>query len=44
MGLCFMAPGRGRALRPPWGDGLLAVGFGGLHVVFGMIAGRRYGG
>jgi len=45
MGLCFMAMG-GIALvaTPAWGDPLLAAGFGGLHVVFGLHIGRKHGG
>lgn len=45
MGLCFMATGAVALFCPPaWGDALMAFGFGGLHLLFGLIIARRYGG
>jgi hypothetical protein len=45
MGLCFMALGALALLVPPaWGERLLAIGFGGLHILFGLIIARKYGG
>jgi len=45
MGLCFMALGALALLSPPvWTNWFMAVGFGGLHLFFGAIIVRRYGG
>jgi hypothetical protein len=45
MGLGFLVLGTVAMLGPAsWGDALLAGGFGGLHLLFGVIIARRYGG
>ncbi len=45
MGLGFMALGTVALCAPPsWADGLMALGFGGLQILFGLIIARRYGG
>jgi len=45
MGTCFMAAGAIALFCPPeWGDAFMAFGFGGLHILFGLIIARRYGG
>ena len=45
MGIAFMAFGA-LALATPaaWGNAWQAAGFGGLHIVFGVLIARRYGG
>jgi hypothetical protein len=45
MGLCFMFVGALSLLAPAeWGDIFLTLGFGGLHVAFGAVIARKYGG
>jgi len=45
MGVSFMALGTVAFAAPaPWGHYFLAAGFGGLHIVFGLIIARNYGG
>ncbi|MEP6961919.1 MAG: hypothetical protein ABI995_07570 [Acidobacteriota bacterium] len=50
MGACFLAEGALASLLLPsaasmvWADVWLGAGFGGLHIVFGAIVARRYGG
>jgi hypothetical protein len=45
MGLCFMFVGAFSLLAPAeWGDIFLTLGFGGLHIAFGAVIARRYGG
>jgi hypothetical protein len=45
MGVLMMAMG-GAALASPasWGHLFMAAGFGGLHIAFGVVIARRYGG
>jgi hypothetical protein len=50
MGACFLAAGAAAswwlpsASSPQWADVWLGAGFGGLHVIFGALVARRYGG
>jgi len=45
MGLCFMALGALALFSPPsYANYFMAVGFGGLHLLFGAIIVRKYGG
>jgi hypothetical protein len=45
MGLCFIVLGTVALFCPwTWGNAFLAAGFGGLHVIFGAVIARKYGG
>src|ERR1043165_3364544 len=45
MGLCFMALGAVALFSyPTWTNWFMAAGFGGLHLLFGAIIVRKYGG
>jgi len=45
MGISFMVLGSLAFLLPSsWGDILMAVGFGGLQMGFGLLIARKYGG
>lgn len=45
MGICFMALGAAGLFAPAaWSNWLMAAGFGGLHIIFGAIIARKYGG
>ncbi|MDD5543317.1 MAG: hypothetical protein PHX83_09090 [Acidobacteriia bacterium] len=45
MGLCFMGVGSVALFAPGhWLNILMALAFGGLHIIFGIIIARRYGG
>ncbi len=45
MGVCFMALGVVAFAAPAsWGHWLMAAGFGGFHIAFGLVIARRHGG
>jgi hypothetical protein len=45
MGSCFMLAGAAAFAAPAaWGDGFMAAGFGGLHILFGTLIARKHGG
>ncbi len=45
MGLCFMLAGVAALFCPTaWANAVMAAGFGGIHILFGTIIARRYGG
>ena len=44
MGFCFLLAGALALLYPAWGNLLMAVGFGGLHMLFGAWIGAKHGG
>lgn len=44
MGGCFLVVGAIATLTPGFGDFWLGMGFGALHILFGIIIARRYGG
>jgi hypothetical protein len=45
MGICFMSIGAVALFAPAgWGNALLAAGFGGLHILFGILITVKYGG
>ncbi|HKV04671.1 MAG TPA: hypothetical protein VJO53_06145 [Candidatus Acidoferrales bacterium] len=45
MGLCFMVLGAVALFSPwSWSNAFLAAGFGGLHIIFGAVIARKYGG
>lgn len=45
MGIAFVLLGAAALFSPAgWGNGYLAAGFGGLHILFGTMIARRHGG
>jgi len=45
LGSAFMLMGALALMSPAsWGDAYMAVGFGGLHIGFGIVIWRKHGG
>jgi hypothetical protein len=44
MGMCFMALGAAALFLPSYGNLLMALGFGGLQIIFGLMIAYRHGG
>ena len=44
MGACFMAMGAAALLLPAFGNWAMALGFGGLHIMFGYWIAKKHGG
>ena len=44
MGICFMVCGIAAFALPAWGNLWMAIGFGGLHIGFGLTIASIYGG
>jgi len=44
MGALFMTLGTAAFFTPAWGNAFMAAGFGGLHILFGIVIWRKHGG
>ena len=44
MGAAFIATGAVALFTPAWNTAALIAGFGGLHIIFGVLIARRHGG
>jgi hypothetical protein len=45
MGVCLMTVGAAALFSPTsWGNAFMAAGFGGVHIIFGLLIARRHGG